>query len=66
MSDVEVKDVIHETPTHWVKRTPKGFEVYKSGVTHSTRVAIFGRGDDYQRRAISDCNRRHEAASTTS
>lgn len=37
-----LKDIVFETDRHWVKRVPKGFEVYKTGLTHSTRVARIG------------------------
>jgi hypothetical protein len=58
-----LKDVVFETDHHWVKRVPKGFEVYKTGLTHSTRVAIIGyTGDKGLQRAKAEIERR-EAAS---
>ena len=37
-----VADIVFERGDYWVKRAAKGFEVYKTGVTHSTRCAIIG------------------------
>ena len=37
-----LKDIVFETDRYWVKRVPKGFEVYEIGLTHSTRVASIG------------------------
>lgn len=34
--------IIYETDKHFVVRAAKGFEVYRNGVTHSTRCAIIG------------------------
>ncbi len=54
-----LKDIVFETDRHWVKRVPKGFEVYKTGLTHSTRVAIIGyTGDKGLRRAKDEIARR--------
>ena len=61
-----LKDIVFETDHYWVKRVPKGFEVYKTGLTHSTRVAIIGyAGDKGLQRAKQEIARR-EAASGTS
>jgi len=39
------EDIKHETKDFWVLDVgAKGFEVYKTGITHSTRVAIIGHG----------------------
>ena len=58
-----LKDIIFETDQYWVKRVPKGFEVYKIGLTHSTRVAVIGyTGDKGLQRAKLEIERR-EAAS---
>lgn len=55
----KLADVVHETAQHWVLRVPGGFEVYKTGVTHSTRCAQIGfTGDEGLQRAISECVRR--------
>ena len=58
-----LKDIVFETDHYWVKRVPKGFEVYKTGLTHSTRVAVIGyTGDKGLQRAKLEIERR-EAAS---
>ena len=58
-----LKDIVFETDHYWVKRVPKGFEVYKTGLTHSTRVAIIGyTGEEGLQRAKLEIERR-EAAS---
>lgn len=39
------KDIKHETRDFWVAAVgAKGFEVYRTGVTHSTRCASIGHG----------------------
>ncbi len=59
----DLKDIVFETDHYWVKRVPKGFEVYKTGLTHSTRVAVIGyTGDKGLQRAKLEIERR-EAAS---
>jgi len=35
-------DILYETATHWVMSVPTGYEVYKIGITHSTRCARIG------------------------
>jgi len=51
--------IAFETDQHWVKRVPKGFEVYKTGLTHSTRVASIGyTGDKGLQRAKHEIERR--------
>lgn len=35
-------DIAHESGDYWVLRLPRGYEVYKTGVTCSVRVAIVG------------------------
>lgn len=40
------QDIKHETADFWVLAVgPKGFEVYQTGITHSTRVASIGHGE---------------------
>ena len=57
-----LKDIVFETDRYWVKRVPKGFEVYKTGLTHSTRVAIIGyTGDKGLQRAKDEIARREDA-----
>lgn len=62
-------DILYENATHWVARAPegrKGFEVYRKGVTHSTRCAIIGfEGDKGLQRAKNEANRRHDALMPT-
>lgn len=55
-----LEDVVHETKDFWVLKVPKGHEVYQTGITHSTRCAIFGVFHDGSglQRAITECNRR--------
>lgn len=57
-----LKDIVFETDHYWVKRVPKGFEVYKTGLTHSTRVSIVGyTGDKGLQRAKQEIARREGA-----
>jgi hypothetical protein len=49
-------EIPHETPNYWVLRVKTGFELYRAGLTHSTRVGRYGHG--YLQRAIDDCNMR--------
>ena len=52
-------DIMHETKNYWVLRLQKGFEVYKKGITHSTRCAQIGfSGEKGLNRAIFECNKR--------
>lgn len=64
------KDIAFEKGDYWVLRVPYGkkkgtYEVYKVGVTHSTRCGIIGFRDDeglarakaeVERRIIADAN----------
>lgn len=56
-------DIAHENATHWVLRKGPGhFEVYRSGLTHSTRCAIVHFSSEPNRalaRAITEADRRH-------
>ncbi len=36
------KDIAFECGQHWVLKLKMGYEVYRTGVTHSTRCAIIG------------------------
>lgn len=56
----DLKDVIYETSKYWVlNKYEKGYEVYKIGVTHSTRCAIIGyKGQEGLERAIAEAKRR--------
>lgn len=33
---------IYENGDYWVAKAKKGYEVYRTGITHSTRCAIIG------------------------
>lgn len=52
-----LSDIKHETHDFWVLQAPKGFEVYRKGITHSTRVASIGLGLE---RVIAECNKRQK------
>lgn len=54
------QDIKHETADFWVLDVgSKGFEVYRTGITHSTRCAQIGyRGDIGLQKAIAECERR--------
>jgi hypothetical protein len=53
------QDIAYEEGDYWVLRIPTGFEVYKNGITHSTRCARIGyKGDDGLQRAIAEIKRR--------
>jgi hypothetical protein len=60
---VREADILYENPTHWVARAAKGgFEVYRIGITHSTRCATIGyEGDAGLQRAKAEADRRHNA-----
>lgn len=59
-------DIVFETDRYWVKRVPKGYEVYKTGLTHSTRVAVIGyTGDKGLERAKQEIARREAAGHAT-
>lgn len=53
-------DIKYELGEHWVYQKKNGtFEVYKNGLTHSTRVAIIGfKGQEGFDRAVAECKRR--------
>lgn len=56
-------DIAFESGDYWVLRVATGFEVYKTGVTCSTRCAIIGyRGDEGLQRAKSEIARRQLGA----
>ncbi len=53
------RDILHEDGPYWVRAAAKGYEVYKTGITHSTRCATIGfTGAKGLRRAIDECSRR--------
>jgi hypothetical protein len=52
-------DIVYENGGHWVLRVKNGFEVYKNGITPSTRCAIIGwSGAVGEEKAIAECDRR--------
>lgn len=56
-----INDIQYETRDFFVKSDPNGYGVYRQGITHATRVAIFGTfSPAYYDRAIADCMRRQE------
>lgn len=55
------RDIVFEIGAHFVIRAPKGYEVYRQGLTHATRVAQIGQGYGGNRaldRAIQEAERR--------
>lgn len=56
---IKAQDIKYETENYWVAIVQSGFEVYKKGITHSTRCAQIGRlGERGKQRAITEANRR--------
>lgn len=53
-------DILFELGIYWVcKGNKSGYEVYRTGITHSTRVAIIGyEGEKGLERAKAECERR--------
>lgn len=50
-----MRDILHESGEYWVTTAQHGFEVYKTGVTHSTRCALIAYlGADGLKRAITE------------
>ncbi len=60
MPIIKLKDTVYENGNHWVLRTEKGtFEVYKNGITHSTRCAVIAwEGKRGFERAKTECDKR--------
>lgn len=55
----KLEDIEYETKNYWVLRVISGYEVYKKGVTHSSRCTQIGwKGKKGKTRAIAECNRR--------
>lgn len=55
------KQIAFESPcgSYWVKHVASGYEVYKTGITHSVRCAIIGyKGDTGLERAKREIERR--------
>ena len=54
-------DIMHETKNYFVIRVIKGYEVYKTGITHAVRCAQIGfKGKVGLEKAIAECDRRKE------
>lgn len=52
-------DIVYEQGEYWVCQARKGFEVYRTGVTHSIRCAVIGySGQEGFTRAIAEIDRR--------
>lgn len=57
-------DILYQNGDYWICKYFRGkehigFEIYKNGITHSTRCAIIGLGENYGlKRAIKECDRR--------
>lgn len=54
-------EILHEAGLYWVCKSTKhiGYDVFRTGLTHSTRCAIIGyEGEDGLRRAIAEAERR--------
>lgn len=60
------QDIVHENPTHWVLKNKDGhFEVYRTGITHSTRRAYIGfPGPKGLEKARDEADRRHALEAT--
>lgn len=53
------KDILYENSNYWVCASKNGYEVYQTGITHSTRCAIIGyKGEKGLQIAIQECNKR--------
>jgi len=54
------KDILYENGLYWVMETPSGYyEIYKNGLTYSTRCAIIGyRDKEGLDKAIRECDKR--------
>jgi len=63
------KDIKHETKDFWVLDVgARGYEVYRTGITHSIRVASIGHGNALDlglARAIQEAERRQAELETT-
>lgn len=65
MPSYKEEDIKHQTRNFWVLGLPKSgfYEVYQSGVTHSTRVASVSSSRNpilALKRAIETCNKRQQ------
>ncbi len=58
---MRLSNIKYENATHWVLSVKTGYEVYKTGVTHSTRCARIGwpNSDKGLNRAIIEADKRN-------
>lgn len=55
-----LQDILHETHDFWVLDVGiKGYQVYRKGITHSTKVASIGKSIGLEK-AICECDRRQK------
>ncbi len=53
------KDILYEKGDYFVVKALHGYEVYKNGLTHSTRCAQIGyKGEEGIKKAIAEIDRR--------
>lgn len=58
---MNLKDIVFESGNYFVLKAKHGFEIYKSGTTHSTRCAIIGyEGEIGMDKAIREILKRKE------
>lgn len=68
MASYKLDQIAYETKDFWVLDVgSRGFEVYRTGITHSTRVAQIGLGETLGLpRAIAEANKRQAALNALS
>ena len=61
---MKLSDIKYENSTHWVMQVQTGYEVYRIGVTHSTRCAQIGwpNSEKGLNKAIVEADKRHTGA----
>ena len=58
---MKLENIVFESGKYFVLKTKHGFEVYKSGITHSTRCATIGyKGEIGIDKAIREIQKRQE------
>jgi hypothetical protein len=58
---IKEKDILYMLPNFWVLRVKNGFEVLRSGTTHSTRCAQIGfKGAIGLNKAVAECDKRQK------
>lgn len=59
LAKLKAKNIMYEGRNYWVLKIKDGFEVYRTGITHSTKVSQIGyTGEKGLNRAIIDCKNR--------